>query len=300
MRPSPALRRFLPVIAVSALVLAACGSDDDASSDSATDSTEAAADGTTDGSAPSADTCSDTIEDGVLTIGTGEPAFSAVGHRRRPRVRRRLRSSRGLRRRRGDGLRQGLRGVGAHDVRRGDPARTEELRRQPAAVHDHRRAQGEHQLLAAVLHEQPGNRRPRRLGGRGSDDDRRPQGPEVRRPGRHHEPGLHQRSDPARPRTCSCTTTTSAPRRPSRRTRSTPPCSTSRPRCTSRASRSRAAASSVSSRPTPVARRDQFGMVLELDNPLTACVDQAITTLTENGELEAITPEWLSDYHRRR
>jgi polar amino acid transport system substrate-binding protein len=37
-------------------------------------------------------------------------------------------------------------------------------------------------------------------------------------------------------------------------------------------------------------------MVLELDNPLTACVDQAITTLTENGELEAITQEWLSDF----
>ena len=41
---------------------------------------------------------------------------------------------------------------------------------------------------------------------------------------------------------------------------------------------------------------EYFGMVLEKDSPLTSCVDQAITTLTENGELEAITQEWLSDF----
>ena len=41
---------------------------------------------------------------------------------------------------------------------------------------------------------------------------------------------------------------------------------------------------------------DQFGFVLQQDSPLTACVDAAITTLTENGELDAITQEWLSDF----
>jgi polar amino acid transport system substrate-binding protein len=41
---------------------------------------------------------------------------------------------------------------------------------------------------------------------------------------------------------------------------------------------------------------DQFGFVLEKDNPLTACVDAAITTLTDNGELDAITQEWLADF----
>ena len=296
MRPSPALRRFVPVIAVSALVLAACGSDDDASSDSATDSTEA----TTDGSAPSADTCSDTIEDGVLTIGTGSAGLPALGHRRCTRVRRGLRSSRRLRGRSRDGLRQGRRRVGAHDLRRGHPARREELRHQPAAVHHHRRAQGEHQLLPAVLHEQPGHRRPRRLGGRGRDDHRRPQGPEVRRPGRHHEPRLHQRSDPADPGRRSSTTTTSAPRLPSRRTRSTPPCSTCRPRCTCRASRSRAAAS-IGQFPADAGGHDAISSaaVLETDNPLTACVDQAITTLTENGRARRPSPEWLSDFTGR-
>jgi polar amino acid transport system substrate-binding protein len=77
MRRSPALRRIIPAIAVGALVLAACGSDDD-TSESADDTTapadtEAPAD-TADDSGGTVD-CSATIEDGVLTIATGEPAF---------------------------------------------------------------------------------------------------------------------------------------------------------------------------------------------------------------------------------
>ncbi|MGA9276772.1 ABC transporter substrate-binding protein [Ilumatobacter sp.] len=84
MRPQPT--RLLPAIIVGSLVFAACGSDDDASSDDASESTEAATDDTTatDDSAPataaddaasSGAECTDTIEDGVLTIATGEPAF---------------------------------------------------------------------------------------------------------------------------------------------------------------------------------------------------------------------------------
>lgn len=78
MRRSPALRRIIPVIAVGALVLAACGSDDDASgsadgtlapTDTASGSTES-----TDSGSDAGD-CSSTIDDGVLTIATGEPAF---------------------------------------------------------------------------------------------------------------------------------------------------------------------------------------------------------------------------------
>ncbi|MFK8022552.1 MAG: ABC transporter substrate-binding protein [Ilumatobacter sp.] len=52
--------RVLPALAVGALVVAACGSDDNAADES-------------DGAA--GDSCSNTIEDGVLTIATGEPAF---------------------------------------------------------------------------------------------------------------------------------------------------------------------------------------------------------------------------------
>ncbi len=52
------IHQFLPALAVGALVLAACGSDDDSSGGSSGDSD-----------------CSATIEDGVLTVATGEPAF---------------------------------------------------------------------------------------------------------------------------------------------------------------------------------------------------------------------------------
>jgi polar amino acid transport system substrate-binding protein len=75
MRRSPALRRIIPAIAVGALVLAACGSDDDTGeSADDTDDTTAPAD-TTAGSADGAVDCSATIDEGVLTIATGEPAF---------------------------------------------------------------------------------------------------------------------------------------------------------------------------------------------------------------------------------
>ena len=74
MRPSPVMRRLVPAIAISALVLAACGSDDDSSSGSETASTDAAAAATTEAGA-AGDACSNTIDDGILTIATGEPAF---------------------------------------------------------------------------------------------------------------------------------------------------------------------------------------------------------------------------------
>ena len=74
MRTSPALRRLVPAIAVGALVLAACGSDD--TSDDASTSSDAPTETTagTDAAAGEGD-CAATIEDGVLTIATGEPAF---------------------------------------------------------------------------------------------------------------------------------------------------------------------------------------------------------------------------------
>ena len=71
--------RVAAAIAAGALVFAACGSDDD--SDEAAETTEAAADdetATTEAAADDAaadDVCSNTIDDGVLTLATGEPAF---------------------------------------------------------------------------------------------------------------------------------------------------------------------------------------------------------------------------------
>ena len=40
---------------------------------------------------------------------------------------------------------------------------------------------------------------------------------------------------------------------------------------------------------------EQFGMVFEDGNPLRDCVDQALASLEDAGELEAIEQEWLSD-----
>lgn len=40
---------------------------------------------------------------------------------------------------------------------------------------------------------------------------------------------------------------------------------------------------------------ERFSLVLEQDSPLTDCVNQALATLTESGELDDITQEWMSD-----
>ncbi|WP_306120168.1 MULTISPECIES: ABC transporter substrate-binding protein [unclassified Roseitalea] len=40
---------------------------------------------------------------------------------------------------------------------------------------------------------------------------------------------------------------------------------------------------------------DQFGLLMEEGNPLKECVDAAIAELTESGELAAIEAEWLQD-----
>ena len=41
--------------------------------------------------------------------------------------------------------------------------------------------------------------------------------------------------------------------------------------------------------------QERFSVVLEKDNALTECVNQAIATLTESGDLDAITQEWMSE-----
>ncbi len=41
--------------------------------------------------------------------------------------------------------------------------------------------------------------------------------------------------------------------------------------------------------------QEHFSLVLELDSPLTDCVNQAIASLRDSGELDAITTEWMSE-----
>jgi polar amino acid transport system substrate-binding protein len=40
---------------------------------------------------------------------------------------------------------------------------------------------------------------------------------------------------------------------------------------------------------------DEWGALLEKDSPLTPCVNEAIATLTESGELDEITQQWMSE-----
>jgi polar amino acid transport system substrate-binding protein len=42
--------------------------------------------------------------------------------------------------------------------------------------------------------------------------------------------------------------------------------------------------------------KEHFSFVLDLDSPLTDCVNEAILTMGENGELDTIAAEWLADY----
>ena len=42
--------------------------------------------------------------------------------------------------------------------------------------------------------------------------------------------------------------------------------------------------------------QEHFSFVLDLDSPLTDCVNEAILTMGENGELDDIAAEWLADY----
>jgi polar amino acid transport system substrate-binding protein len=42
--------------------------------------------------------------------------------------------------------------------------------------------------------------------------------------------------------------------------------------------------------------KEHFSFVLDLDSPLTDCVDEALLAMGENGELDSIAAEWLSDF----
>jgi polar amino acid transport system substrate-binding protein len=42
--------------------------------------------------------------------------------------------------------------------------------------------------------------------------------------------------------------------------------------------------------------KEHFSFVLDLDSPLTDCVDEALLAMGENGELDSIAEEWLADF----
>ncbi len=48
--------------------------------------------------------------------------------------------------------------------------------------------------------------------------------------------------------------------------------------------------------PSDPGEQEHFSFVLDLDSPLTDCVNEAILTMGENGELDSIAEEWMADY----
>jgi polar amino acid transport system substrate-binding protein len=46
------------------------------------------------------------------------------------------------------------------------------------------------------------------------------------------------------------------------------------------------------------ANSDQWGMVLQKDNPLVSCVNQALGELTSDGTLDQITQKWMASYSK--
>jgi polar amino acid transport system substrate-binding protein len=48
--------------------------------------------------------------------------------------------------------------------------------------------------------------------------------------------------------------------------------------------------------PSDPEEKEHFSFVLDLDSPITDCVDEAILTMGENGELDSIAEEWLADF----
>ena len=48
--------------------------------------------------------------------------------------------------------------------------------------------------------------------------------------------------------------------------------------------------------PSDPGDQEHFSFVLDKDSPLTACVNESILTMGENGELDSIAGEWMADY----
>jgi len=48
--------------------------------------------------------------------------------------------------------------------------------------------------------------------------------------------------------------------------------------------------------PTIEGQGDQLGMLFSKDNPLVECVNLALASLKQSGDLDTITTKWMSDY----
>ena len=303
MRPSQAFRRAVPVLAAASLVFAACGSDDDSAdtADTAADTATTADTGTTAGSAApaGASDCAATINDGTLTIATGEPAFFPWVIDDAPET--------------GQGFEAAVALAVADEMGyEGDAVawtRTtfdeaiqpgaEELRHEPAAVLHQRRAQGERRHVRPLLHEQPGASSP--------STARRPQGAttvadlkDVKFGAQAGTTSLAFINDVIKPTPDAVRLRRQRRRQgrsrgePDRRRRVRPADGALRDGVEIDGS------VVVGQFPASAGgTTDEFGFVLNKDSALTGCVNDAIAAITDSGELDS-DPTGMAVGHDRR
>ena len=119
---------------------------------------------------------------------------------------------------------------------------------------------------------------------------RRPEGRADRRADGHHEPGGRRRRSSRPPSTRASST---RPPTSSGRAQERPGGRDRRPTCRPSSTCLGRGGELQDRRPVLGARAATMGPVLEKDSPLTACVSPGAHTLTNSGELAAITDQWI-------
>jgi polar amino acid transport system substrate-binding protein len=292
MRRSPALHRIIPAIAVGALVLAACGSDDD-TSESADDTTAPAdtADGSTDGAVD----CSATIDDGVLTIATGEPAFYPWVIDDAPET--------------GEGFEAAVAYAVAEEMGYDADAVTWvrttfdeaiqpgaknfDMNLQQYSITEERRENIDFSLpyftsnqAIVALEGSPAE-------GAATIEDLK----DVKFGAQVGTTSLDFITEVIQPNQEPFVYDDNVGAKAALEANQIDAAVFDLPTALFVSGVEIEGSAVVGQFPADAGgTTDQFGFVLEKDSPLTSCVDQAITTLTENGELAAITQEWLSDF----
>jgi polar amino acid transport system substrate-binding protein len=294
MRPSPALRRIIPAIAVGALVLAACGSDDD-SGDSA-DATTAPSEttgGTTDGAG--AVDCSATIDEGVLTIATGEPAFFPWVIDDAPET--------------GEGFEAAVAlAVAAEMGYEGDAvvwtrttfdeaiqpgAKSFDMNLQQYSITEERRENIDFSLPYFTSNQAIVALNDSVAAGATTLEELK----DVKFGAQVGTTSLQFITDVIQPNQEPFVYDDNVGAKAALEANQIDAAVFDLPTALFVSGVEIENSSVIGQFPADAGgTTDQFGFVLEKDSPLTACVDAAITTITDNGELDAITQEWLSDF----
>ncbi len=297
MRPSPAMRRIIPAIAVGALVLAACGSDDD-SSDSA--DTIAPADTSTDSTADGGDAggavdCSATIDDGVLTIATGEPAFypwviddaPETGEGFEAAVALAIASEMGYE---GDAV-VWTRTTFDEAIQPG--AKSFDMNLQQYSITEERRENIDFSLPYYTSNQAIVALNGSVAEGAATLEELK----DVKFGAQVGTTSLAFITDVIQPNQEPFVYDDNVGAKAALEANQIDAAVFDLPTALYVSGVEIENSAVIGQFPADAGgTTDQFGAVLEKDSPLTSCVDQAITTLTDNGELDAITQEWLSDF----